>query len=116
MTDTGIVTDEAWEALAGVRLLALESNHDERMLEKGPYPYVIKQRIASERGHLSNAQAAEALARLAHPDLRAVTAMHVSQENNTYRKPRETLEAVIAERDLPTQVSVAFQNRLVTLG
>ena len=33
MTDTGMVTDAAWEALAGVRLLALECNHDSRMLE-----------------------------------------------------------------------------------
>lgn len=116
VTDTGIMTEEAWDALAGVCLLALESNHDVRMLETGPYPYVIKQRIASERGHLSNAQAAEALGRLAHNDLRHVAAMHVSQENNTYRLPRETFEAVIAERGLATTVSVAFQNRLVTIG
>ena len=83
MTDTGIVTDKAWEALSGVRLLALESNHDARMLEVGPYPYVIKQRIASARGHLSNDQAREALDNLAHENLRAVAAMHVSQENST---------------------------------
>lgn len=116
VTDTGIVTDEAWDALAGVRLLALESNHDTRMLETGPYPYVIKQRIASAHGHLSNDQAREALGRLAHEGLRAVAAMHVSQENNTYRLPRETFEAVIAERGLPTVVAVAYQNRLVTIG
>lgn len=116
MTDTGTVTDEAWEALAGVHLLALESNHDACMLQTGPYPYVIKQRIASARGHLSNDQAREALDSLAHENLRAVAAMHVSQENNTYRLPRETFEAVIAERGLSTTVSVAFQNRLVTIG
>lgn len=116
MTDTGVVTDEAWEALSGVHLLALESNHDARMLQAGPYPYVIKQRIASARGHLSNDQAREALDNLAHENLRAVAAMHVSQENNTYRLPRDTFEAVIAERGLPTTVSVAFQNRLVTIG
>ena len=116
MTDTGVVTDAAWEALSGVHLLALESNHDARMLQTGPYPYVIKQRIASARGHLSNDQAREALDNLAHENLRAVAAMHVSQENNTYRLPRDTFEAVIAERGLPTTVSVAFQNRLVTIG
>ena len=116
MTDTGVVTDAAWEALSGVHLLALESNHDARMLQMGPYPYVIKQRIASARGHLSNDQAREALDNLAHENLRAVAAMHVSQENNPYRLPRDTFEAVIAERGLPTTVSVAFQNRLVTIG
>ncbi|MEC4176149.1 MBL fold metallo-hydrolase [Adlercreutzia sp. R7] len=115
VTDTGVVTEEAWEALVGVRLLALESNHDARMLETGPYPYVVKQRIASECGHLSNEQAREALARLAHEGLERVVAMHVSQENNTYRLPRETFQAVIAERGLSTAVSVAYQDRLVTI-
>lgn len=120
MTDTGTVTDEAWEALAGVRLLALECNHDVRMLETGPYPYVIKQRIASDAGHLSNDQACEALTRLAHENLRHAVAMHVSQENNTYRLPRETFEVALADEDgarrFSTEVSVAYQNRLVSIG
>ena len=120
MTDTGTVTDEAWAALEGVRLLALESNHDRRMLATGPYPYPVKQRIASDRGHLSNDQAAIALARLAHAGLQQVVAMHVSQENNTYRLPRETLEAALAEAapDLAetVRVSVAFQERPITIA
>ena len=116
LTDSGIVTAQAHAALRDVRILALESNHAPKMLAAGPYPYVIKQRIASARGHLSNDQAREALDNLAHENLRAVAAMHVSQENNTYRLPRETFEAVIAEHGLSTTVSVAFQNRLVTIG
>ena len=120
VTDTGIVTEEAWEALAGVRLLALESNHDARMLATGPYPYPVKRRIASNRGHLSNEQAAEALARLVHEGLEQVVAMHVSQENNTYRLPRETLAAALdaAAPELSGQVrvSVAFQDRPITIA
>lgn len=120
MTDTGVVTDEAWEALAGVHLLALECNHDSRMLETGPYPYVIKQRIASNVGHLSNDQSREALARLAHDGLRHAVAMHVSQENNTYRLPRETFEAALTDengtRRFATEVSVAYQRRLVSIS
>lgn len=120
MTDTGVVTEEAWEALAGVRLLALESNHDARMLATGPYPYPLKQRIASTRGHLSNEQAAEALARLAHEGLAQVAAMHVSQENNTYRLPRETLAAALADAapELADRVhvAVAFQDRPITIA
>jgi len=120
MTDTGIVTEEAWEALAGVRLLALESNHDARILATGPYPYPVKQRIASNRGHLSNEQAAEALARLVHEGLEQVVAMHVSQENNTYRLPRETLERALAEAAPAlapqVRVAVAFQDRPVTVA
>ena len=116
MTDTGFVTDEAAAVLAGVRLLALESNHDGRMLETGPYPYVVKQRIASTRGHLSNAQAADYLRGAAHGDLRHVVAMHISQENNTYRLPRETLVAALADAARTVPVSVAYQDRLVTIA
>lgn len=120
VTDTGFMTDEASRALAGVRLLALESNHDDRMLREGPYPYPVKQRIASDRGHLSNEQAARALVDLVHEGLEAVVAMHVSQENNTYRLPRETLERALAEAAPAlapqVRVAVAFQDRPVTVA
>ena len=73
------------------------------MLQMGPYAYVSTSSASHRRaGHLSNDQAREALDNLAHENLRAVAAMHVSQENNTYRLPRDTFEAVIAERGLPT--------------
>ena len=64
-------------------MLGLESNHDLRMLETGPYPYFLKRRIASTRGHLSNDDAATALERLASPRLRRVLALHRSRTNNT---------------------------------
>lgn len=81
-TDTGELGPEALEALAGVRILALESNHDERMLATGPYPGYLKARVAGRTGHLSNAQAADALGSLVGEDTETVVAMHLSQENN----------------------------------
>lgn len=81
-TDTGVLTDEAARALRGARILALESNHDEKMLARGPYPSYLKARVAGPRGHLSNAQAAEALAALAAGGTETVVAMHLSQQNN----------------------------------
>ncbi|MCI8468591.1 MAG: MBL fold metallo-hydrolase [Eggerthellaceae bacterium] len=120
MTDTGMVTPEAHEALAGARLLALESNHDLDMLERGPYPYVVRRRIASDRGHLSNDQAADELSALVAGGgaarLEVVVAMHVSQENNTYRLPADTLGAVLAREGHPAAVRVAYQQRLVSAG
>ena len=64
LTDSGIVTAQAHAALRDVRILALESNHDPKMLAAGPYPYIIKRRIASNSGHLSNGQAAAELGML----------------------------------------------------
>ena len=58
-TDTGMLPPGAVHLLAGARILALECNHDVAMLRCGPYPRMLQARIASERGHLSNAQAAE---------------------------------------------------------
>ena len=81
-TDTGELGDEAMDALEGVRILALESNHDERMLATGDYPAYLKARVGGRTGHLSNAQAAEALRSLAGPDTETMVAMHLSQENN----------------------------------
>lgn len=81
-TDTGVLTDEAREALFGARILALESNHDPHMLASGPYPAFLKARVGGERGHLSNDQAAEALRDLVDDDTETIVAMHLSQENN----------------------------------
>ena len=97
-TDTGRLGDEALEALTGARILALESNHDERMLATGSYPGYLKARVAGPTGHLSNAQTAEALGTLACDDTETVVAMHLSQENNRPSVCVRTLaEAVGAE-------------------
>ncbi len=115
MTDTGTVTGEAHEALLGVRLLAIEANHDPRMLAEGPYPYPVKHRVASDAGHLSNGQAAEELARLLHAGLEQVVAMHISQNNNTYRLPVEALAAALSREGHPAAVRAAYQDMLVSV-
>ena len=94
-TDTGVLGERAMELLADVRILALESNHDARMLATGPYPAVLKERVAGERGHLSNDQAAEALTKLVGPDTETVIAMHLSQENNRPSVAIRTLAAAL---------------------
>ncbi|MCB7037844.1 MBL fold metallo-hydrolase [Eggerthella sinensis] len=115
MTDTGIVTGEADEALRGVRLLALESNHDVQMLKDGPYPYPVKRRVGSDVGHLSNEQAADELEALLSDALEQVVAMHISQNNNTYRLPGDALSAVVARANHPATVQVAYQTMLVSV-
>lgn len=115
MTDTGIVTGEAHEALSGVRLLALESNHDVQMLADGPYPYPVKRRVGSDVGHLSNDQAAIELEALLSERLEQVVAMHISQNNNTYRLPTDALAEVVARAGHPAVVQAAYQTMLVSV-
>jgi phosphoribosyl 1,2-cyclic phosphodiesterase len=81
-TDLGHVSQEVHDRLAGADALILESNHDERMLLDGRYPWHLKRRIMGRRGHLSNAAAASALSRLSGSRLSLVVLAHLSQENN----------------------------------
>lgn len=83
-TDTGIVTDSAKSAFEGCGTVVLESNHDIEMLRCGPYPQILKQRILSEHGHLSNKDCAAEITRLASRGaLRRVVLAHLSEQNNT---------------------------------
>jgi phosphoribosyl 1,2-cyclic phosphodiesterase len=80
-TDLGEVPPGLLDHFARCRLLLLESNHDEAMLASGPYPAHLKRRIASARGHLSNAQAHALLSRLPAEAV-TVVLMHLSRTNN----------------------------------
>jgi phosphoribosyl 1,2-cyclic phosphodiesterase len=81
-TDLGIATRLTQEKLKGCRALVLEFNHDEEMLQNGPYPWHLKQRIRSRHGHLSNAEGASLLEELLHPGLEGVFLSHLSEVNN----------------------------------
>lgn len=116
LTDTGVLTGEAAEALAGVRVLALESNHDARMLATCLYPERVKRRIASDVGHLSNEQAACALDGLLSEELEEVVAMHVSENSNTYAESCRLLAQVVERAGLDVRVRAGFQRSCVSAG
>lgn len=114
MTDTGTVTGAAHEALQGCRILAIEANHDTVMLKNGPYPRSLQDRVASDFGHLSNQQSAEELKLLLHPGLSDVIAMHISENNNTYRLPVECLRETLSREGHAAEAVCAYQQRLVS--
>lgn len=110
-TDTGLLTEEAFEALAGCGVVGLESNHDIEMLANGPYPAFLKRRIRSPLGHLSNGDAADAIERLAHDGLMHVIALHRSRTNNTQRLAGAQLKARLERIGLGrVPVTVAAQD------
>ncbi len=82
-TDIGFVSPSVEENLTGCDAVILESNHDPDMLQNGPYPYDLKRRIASRRGHLSNPDSACFAARLCACGTKSIMLAHLSQENNT---------------------------------
>src|SRR6266568_9209125 len=84
VTDLGYMPELVKVHLRGAECLILESNHDLEMLKVGPYPWVVKQRILSRTGHLSNHAVSEYLS---DPDgfdaaARYLVLAHISQENN----------------------------------
>ena len=105
LTDTGYVTDEALDLLPGVDFVILESNHDVESLCSGPYPYYLKQRILGARGHLSNAAAGAFARRLAEGGTRQFVLAHLSRENNTPERARQTLERALAGLDAAVTVA-----------
>lgn len=81
-TDLGYCTGLVQERLAGADAVIVESNHDEKMLMEGPYPWFLKQRVRSRTGHLSNDAAAGFLGRIHHTGLQHVILAHLSEVNN----------------------------------
>lgn len=114
-TDTGFATDDMLHYLRDVRILAIESNHDVRMLREGPYPRYLQDRILSDSGHLSNDQAADVVRQVAGARLKKVVAMHLSEHNNLPSLARESLEAALADAGVAADVLVASQRMLVNV-
>jgi phosphoribosyl 1,2-cyclic phosphodiesterase len=81
-TDLGYVTDSLRVHLKGSHVIVLESNHDLEMLRVGPYPWSVKQRVMSRRGHLSNEVAAEFIAKDLDSCVDTVILGHISEHNN----------------------------------
>lgn len=83
MTDLGYVPPKILEGMEGVDAIVIEFNHDVNRLTLGPYPYHLKQRILSDRGHLSNETASDAARWLAERGTKSFILSHLSKENNT---------------------------------
>ncbi len=81
-TDIGVMTDEILSRISGCKKVILESNHDVQMLRYGSYPYPLKQRILSDRGHLSNDAASKAALFLVQSGTEHIALGHLSKENN----------------------------------
>ena len=82
MTDSGVVTEEMRRSVTGCDLILAESNHDVGMLRNGAYPYMLKRRILSEKGHLSNDSCAELITGLVTGGTTRIYLGHLSRQNN----------------------------------
>lgn len=115
-TDLGYFSKTVEYRLHSCDLVLLESNHDSDMLLAGRYPYHLKQRIKSRRGHLSNDDAAQAAIRLAAAGVSSILLGHLSQENNfEHLAFRTVTDALMGEGLTPGhdfQLGLAFRDRV----
>lgn len=107
-TDLGIATGMVKTHLKECALLILEANHDPIMLEKGPYPWPLKQRIKGRTGHLSNEATQILLQELQHDRLEHVILAHLSEINNTPQKAVSVVETAL--KSCNTILHVASQD------
>ncbi|MFL5425673.1 MAG: MBL fold metallo-hydrolase [Myxococcales bacterium] len=111
VTDLGFPTRPLAASLQALDALVLEMNHDPRLVIEGPYPPSLKRRLLSDVGHLSNAQGAQLLRRVAHAGLRHVVLAHLSEQNNTESYARREAEAALQLRSGGASLVVAPQMR-----
>lgn len=101
-TDLGYVPEELKEHVRASDLVILEANHDLDSLIRGPYPRYLKQRIASQLGHLSNDQAADCLEECASERRQWVWLAHLSEVNNSPRLALRTVTQRLRQAGIST--------------
>ena len=83
VTDTGYINRKYLARMVGKDAYIIESNHDEVMLMDGPYPRFLKERVISDKGHLSNRTTAKYLKKIIGNNTKNVLLAHLSENNNT---------------------------------
>lgn len=106
LTDTGYVSQKLRSLLVNANAYLIESNHEIEMLRYGKYPWSLKQRILSDKGHLSNEDGALAIVDLLGENTSDVYLGHLSRDNNTKQLAMDAMEDILAQHDIDTKKQV----------
>ena len=107
MTDTGYISKKNLNYMKNKNLYIIESNHDVEMLMNGPYPYILKQRVLSDRGHLSNEMTGKYLKEMIGDNTKKIILAHLSETNNLEDLALKTVNDIIGNQ---IKVEAARQN------
>jgi len=100
LTDTGYINEKYFKQLTNCNLYLFESNHDIEMLQNGPYPKWLKERVYGPKGHLSNIDSSIYLAKLIGNKTNKIVLTHLSQKNNTEEKALNTIKEIFKEYEI----------------
>lgn len=111
ITDTGYINNKYFTKIYNKNMYIMESNHDVEMLMHGSYPPWLKQRVLSDKGHLSNKASSFYLSKLIGDNTNYVVLAHLSHENNTEEIAMNTLCTTLKEYDVKfNNIFIAKQN------
>ena len=91
-TDLGHINNTILKHLEGSSSIMLEANYDPEILKFSSYPYLLKKRIDSPNGHLSNKMSGDAICKLIDSGLSQALLIHLSRENNFPELAYKTVE------------------------
>src|SRR5688572_21562552 len=119
LTDIGNCCKEVITYFKQCHAAFLEANYCEDMLMNGSYPYVLKKRISSDNGHLSNTQALELFTNHRGKQLSHLILSHLSKNNNKpelvdqlFRQQAGATNIIVASRYEETPVFCIKQNTI----
>ena len=107
ITDTGYINRKYFDTLKNRTIYIFESNHDIEMLTNGKYPFHLRKRILSDKGHLSNYDSAKYLSNFIGKNTKKIILAHLSEENNTETLAMDTL------KDRLNKEKIAFDNIII---
>lgn len=112
ITDTGYIKSQDLPLLEEAHVIVMESNHDPVMLMATDRPYILKQRILADTGHLSNDKAGQILSKIVHSDTQEIILAHLSEEANTEALAYETVSGYL--NGYSGKLSIGKQHEIVS--
>ena len=110
LTDTGYINRKYYSKLENLDAYIIESNHDEKMLMEGPYPYILKQRVISDKGHLSNRYTGRFLDKSIGTNTKCIVLAHISENNNTEELALEQVKDELKTCNYKNKIVIAKQH------
>lgn len=105
VTDTGYINRKFLNKMKEKDVYIIESNHDEIMLMDGPYPRFLKERVISDKGHLSNKTTAKYLKSLIGENTHHILLAHLSEKNNTEELALKTTIDALKRNDIKIEIA-----------
>lgn len=109
VTDTGYINRKYLSKMVGHDLYLIESNHDEIMLMDGPYPRFLKERVISDKGHLSNKTTAKYLKKIIGNNTKNIILAHISEKNNSKEKVLEAIKDEGIRKDISIYLAEQYE-------